>query len=167
MRVAKLFTNEFTAGLRAPDFKTMTFAADGDDADQLVSVCGVRCTSVCRHHHLPVIGYAHFGYIPKKLMIGLSKIPRTIQWIAAQPSVQEELTREILDTLVTGLNPRFAAVSMIAQHHCMACRGVMDYESRTITNAFFTGAKSKEECRSTMAEFERAIDTWFKSKGIA
>jgi GTP cyclohydrolase I len=166
-RVAKMFAQEFTAGAAPADFTFTTFPADPATADQLVTVAGVRFTSICRHHHLPVVGYIHFGYIPGSCIVGLSKIPRAIQWMSAKPTVQEEMTHEIVDWFFDQLKPRYAAVSVIGLHNCMACRGVHDYESRTITNAIKVGPDStKQNFADTTKEFLHAIDLWYKSKGL-
>lgn len=163
-RVAKLFIKEFTAGQRLANFNFTTFKASGKN---LVSVCGVRFVSICAHHHLPIVGYAHFAYLPDKIIAGLSKIPRTIKWHAARPSVQEDMTQELLDELVGRLDPHFAALTVTATHACMACRGVNDYEARMTTTALFA-RKGKElaDFHHTHDEFQRSIDLWYKSKGI-
>jgi len=162
-RVAKLFLKEFTAGQRCQDFNFTTFKAVGKD---LVSVCGIRFDSICAHHHLPITGYAHFCYLPDKLIAGLSKIPRTIKWFASQPTVQEELTHTMLDALVSRLHPHFAAMTITATHACMACRGVKDYEARMTTTAIWTKRKSIKTYHHTHDEFQRAIDLWYSSRGV-
>lgn len=160
-RVAKLFLDEFTAGNREMPFKFTTFKAAGKD---LVSVCGVRFVSVCAHHHLPMFGYAHFCYLPDKEVAGLSKIPRLIKWAAKQPSVQEDLTRHILEEFVKVLRPHFAAVTLTAEHTCMSCRGVGDYEARMTTTALFARGNKLSKYNTTKAEFQAAIDLWYKSR---
>jgi GTP cyclohydrolase I len=162
-RIAKLFVNEFTRGNRPPTFNITTFAVEEGVSDQLVSVPGIRFSSLCRHHHLPIIGYAHVAYLPDKLLVGLSKLARIVKWYAGQPTVQEEMTAGLLATLKTALEPRWVGVQIISQHTCMSCRGVEDYESRTITTKL---SCHEPEFHGTKEEFERAIALWYRTKGL-
>lgn len=162
-RVAKMFLREFTAGAsKRPPFNMTKFARNGDS--NLVTVAGIRWVSLCRHHHLPVVGYAHVCYLPAEYIIGLSKIPRLVKWLAANPSVQEELTQNIKDILVQELQPMFAGVQLVAVHACMACRGVSEHESRTTTTSFHNPDSSY---KATRDEFLEAISMWHGShRGI-
>lgn len=157
MRVARMYANEYTRGNRGRDFKCTKFSAITSD---LVCVVGMRFVSLCSHHHQLFTGYAHFGYVPDEKIVGLSKIPRTIKWLSQKPSVQETLTKEVLDELVVSLRPKYAALCLIATHNCMACRGVHDYESKTVTTRVFAAAGSLEEYRGTHTEFMGAVNMW-------
>ena len=161
MRVARLFTNEFTEGQRPMPFNFTTFDAAGKD---LVCVCGVRFVSICAHHHLPMFGYAHFCYLPDKCIAGLSKIPRLIKWAAKQPSVQEELTHHVLQEFVKVLKPFYAGLALTAQHTCMSCRGINDHEARMTTTALYARGGNLTKYDSAKSEFLAAIDLWYKSR---
>lgn len=163
MRVARMFACEFTQGQHALPFKFTTFAPAGKD---LVCVCGIRFVSVCAHHHLPMMGQAHFCYLPKKKMAGLSKIPRYIKWAALRPTVQEGLTRDCLDSMCALLEPHFAAMTITATHTCMACRGVQEHEARMTTTAIFSEDGDIDRFANTRLEFQQAIDLWYKGHGI-
>lgn len=175
LRVAKMMHNDFMGGTRGMDFKFTTFPTDGCTANQLVSICGIRLVSMCGHHHLPFTGVCHVCYLPKKRLVGLSKIPRTVQWVARQPSMQEEITTKIRDMLVKNLDPRFVGVRIAAEHTCMSCRGVLDYNSRTFTDAFWCEEKSTvsgqpltmDDFEPTKQEFYRNISEWYSMKGNA
>jgi GTP cyclohydrolase I len=169
-RVVRMLADEFTAGLRPPNFIFTTFGADPSVANQLVNICGTRFVSICSHHHLPFHGLCHVCYLPNKRLAGASKIPRLIRWIAAQPSMQEDLTAKIRDAFVKELQPRFVGVRIIAEHTCMSCRGVAEQDAAMMTDAFWCTDESGKEGRpldmadfeTTKQEFKGAIDEWYK-----
>lgn len=172
-RVARMMLDDFTVGLRAPDFKFTTFPAEG--ADQLVVVAGIRVVSVCAHHHLPFFGTCHVCYLPKEKLAGLSKLPRAVQHVARQPTMQEVVVNKIVELLAEKLEPRFIGVSMVAEHTCMSCRGVNEHDSLTITNRFWANPTERsktyptkiltvEDFETTKQEFFRAVDEWYKAK---
>jgi GTP cyclohydrolase I len=91
--------------------------------------------SLCEHHILPFHGRMHVGYVPKRRIIGLSKIPRIVDVFSRRFQVQERLTEQVADALVEALEPRGVVVEVEAQHLCMAMRGVRKHGSSTVTRA--------------------------------
>jgi GTP cyclohydrolase IA len=99
----------------------------------MVLVRDIEVFSLCEHHLLPFFGRAHVAYLPGEKIIGLSKIPRLIDGLARRLQVQERLTNQICETLVSVLEPRGVAVAMDATHLCMVMRGVQKQLSETTT----------------------------------
>lgn len=91
--------------------------------------------SLCEHHVLPFYGRVHVGYVPRRTIIGLSKIPRIVDVFARRLQVQERITEQVADALVKLLEPEAVAVVVEAQHLCMAMRGVEKQGSTTTTRA--------------------------------
>ena len=91
----------------------------------------------CEHHLLPFIGKAHVAYIPNEdgRLTGLSKLARLVDGLARRPQVQERLTAQIADALVSRLEPRGAMVVIEAEHLCMSMRGVRKPGAVTVTSA--------------------------------
>lgn len=110
-----------------------TFDAEG--ADQMVCQWKIPLYSLCEHHLLPFIGYAHIGYIPREKICGLSKLKRVVDLFARRLQVQERLTKQIADFLEAALEPRGVMVVVEAEHLCMTVRGVQTPGTLTTTSA--------------------------------
>lgn len=89
--------------------------------------------SVCEHHLLPFFGKVHIAYIPDGEVVGISKLARTVEVYARRAQIQEQLTGQIADALVTELHPKGVAVMIEAEHMCMSMRGVKKPGSKTVT----------------------------------
>ncbi len=153
LRAAKAM--EFLTSGYEQDLNTIINRAIFDeDNDDMVIVKDVEFYSLCEHHILPFWGKCHVGYLPRKRIIGLSKIPRIVDMFARRLQVQERLTREIAEALETALNPTGIGVVMEAQHMCMMARGVEKQASKMTTNAMLGTFR---EDSSTRAEFLRCI----------
>ncbi len=134
-RVARAYA-EMLAGMRQ-DPQEILARRFLIDHDEMVLVRDIEVFSLCEHHLLPFHGVAHVGYIPVKggSVTGLSKIARLVDCFARRLQVQERLTGQIADALVTHLEARGAVVVIEAEHLCMSMRGVKKPGSRTITSA--------------------------------
>jgi GTP cyclohydrolase I len=134
-RVAEMYAEIF-AGLTEDPAKhlVVTFEADHDE---MVLVRDIPLYSVCEHHLVAFHGRAHVAYIPNEdgRITGLSKLARLVDGFAKRPQVQERLTTQIADALVTALAPRGAFVMIEAEHLCMSMRGVRKPGTLTVTSA--------------------------------
>jgi GTP cyclohydrolase I len=134
-RVARMYA-EVTAGLREDPAAHLTTVFEADH-DEIVLVRDIPFASLCEHHLLPFIGHAHVGYLPGDdgKVTGLSKLARLVDGYARRLQVQERLTTQIAEALVSALQPRGAIVVLEAEHMCMSIRGVHKPGSLTITSA--------------------------------
>lgn len=105
--------------------------------EELVLVKDIPFYSTCEHHLVPFHGVAHVGYIPSAegLVTGLSKLARLVDAFARRPQVQERLTTQVVDALVSALRPLGAIVVVECEHLCMSMRGVRKPGAKTITSA--------------------------------
>jgi GTP cyclohydrolase IA len=83
---------------------------------------------------LPFFGVAHVGYLPSGRIAGLSKLARVVEGFARGLQVQERLTKQIADCLVSRLQPKGVGVVLEAEHLCMSLRGVRATGSRSLTS---------------------------------
>lgn len=116
--------------------------------DEMVLVRDIEYYSLCEHHLLPFLGYAHVAHIPKGKLLGLSKIPRIVEMFARRLQVQERLTTQIADFLVDTLQPQGVAVVIEGVHLCAMMRGVKKADARMATSAmrgiFRDGGSARE-----------------------
>jgi GTP cyclohydrolase IA len=134
-RVARAYA-ETMAGLFAnPDDVLETSFDEGHD--ELVLVKDIPLYSTCEHHLVPWHGTAAVGYIPgvDGRITGLSKLARVVDLYARRPQVQERLTSQVADAVMTRLQPRGVIVVVQAEHLCMAMRGVRKPGTTTMTSA--------------------------------
>jgi GTP cyclohydrolase I len=102
---------------------------------EMVLVSNIEYSSMCEHHMLPFTGKAHVAYIPRKKIVGLSKIPRIVDMFARRLQVQERLTNEIADALQEVLDPVGMMVVVEGWHSCAALRGVKKHGINMVTTA--------------------------------
>lgn len=143
-RILKLWTEYVPQ--QELDFVFTTFPAN---VNQMIIVKDIEFSSLCAHHLLPFTGYAHVAYLPNQLMVGLSKIPRLVDFWSKRPTVQEVLTERIAKDLKDRLQAQGSAVVIEARHTCMVCRGVRKHSGAMITSemrgVFLTGTAAKME----------------------
>jgi GTP cyclohydrolase I len=134
-RVARAYA-ELLGGMRmsAEDVLTTTFDLGHDE---MILVRDIELWSMCEHHLVPFTGVAHIGYIPNESgrITGLSKLARLVDVYARRPQVQERLTTQVADSLMSILEARGAIVVIEAEHLCMTMRGVRKPGSKTVTSA--------------------------------
>ena len=134
-RVGKAYAEMF-AGLHHDPAEILATTFDLDH-EELVLVKDIPFYSTCEHHLVPFHGVAHVGYIPSHdgKVTGLSKLARLVDMYARRPQVQERLTTEIVEAMVSHLKPRGAIVVVECEHMCMSMRGIRKPGAKTVTSA--------------------------------
>jgi GTP cyclohydrolase I len=147
-RVARAYAEQFSGLAQRPeDVLATVFDAD---YDELILVRDIEVYSTCEHHLVPFFGFAHVGYIPneKGQITGLSKLARLVDVYARRPQVQERMTSQIADALMTVLEPRGALVVIEAEHLCMSMRGVRKPGAKTVTSAVRGSIRDSDRTRA-------------------
>ncbi len=116
--------------------------------DEMVLVRDIEFYSMCEHHMLPIIGRVHVAYIPDGKVVGLSKIPRIVNVYARRLQIQEQMTEQIADAILSTIKPKGVAVVVHARHMCMEMRGVQKINSTTVSSALRGLFKSDERTRN-------------------
>jgi GTP cyclohydrolase I len=128
------------------------------DYDEMVIVKDVEMFSLCEHHMLPFFGKVHVAYIPKRKVVGLSKIARLVDVFARRLQVQERMTRQIADAIQDAIAPQGVGVVIEARHLCMMMRGIEKQNSSTVTSAMM-GCFRQKETRSEFLSLVRPSGT--------
>jgi GTP cyclohydrolase I len=152
-RVADMYSEVFAGLYQNPaDVLQVGFEVGHQE---MVVVRDIPFYSMCEHHFLPFHGVAHIGYIPNGRVVGLSKLARALEILARRPQLQERLTSELADVIISTLEPAGVGVVIRAEHLCLTMRGVKKPGSQMVTSAmrgvFRRGA-------ATRAEFLNLID---------
>ena len=124
---------ELLAGVQFLPSTTLQPGFPSEGYDEMIIERDIDVVSLCSHHLLPFVGKAHFGYIPDKMIVGLSKVPRMIEICARRPQVQEKLSQEIVDTFMKVVAPKGCGLVIEASHMCMQIRGVKSINAVTVT----------------------------------
>ena len=142
-RVIKAFKEYFKGYTQDPSIELKKTFGDVEGYDDMVLQKNISVSSHCEHHMAPIIGVAHVAYLPKKRIVGLSKLARTVEIFSKRLQTQERLTMQIANALTEGLDAYGVAVTIDSTHQCMTMRGIKKEKATTITN-YFTG-KFKED----------------------
>lgn len=146
-RVTKAL-KEWTSGYSVHIPSLFTVFEDGaENVDEMILVRDIPFYSLCEHHLAPFFGTATVAYIPNGRIVGLSKINRLVDAFARRLQVQERMTTQIADALVTNLKPTGCGVVVTARHLCMESRGVRQQGHSTTTSALRGAFKDEPTAR--------------------
>ena len=135
-RVVKAFKEYFKGYYQNAEADLSKTFGDVEGYDDMVVEKNITLESHCEHHMAPIIGVAHVAYIPKKKVVGLSKLARTVEVFLYCFQTQERLTMQIASTLMKALDAKGVAVTIDAAHQCMTMRGIKKEKATTVTNYF-------------------------------
>jgi GTP cyclohydrolase I len=135
-RVLRAFREQYAGYSQNPAEILATTFAEVAGYSEMVLLKDIPFHSTCEHHLQPFEGVAHVAYLPGARVVGLSKLARLVDCYARRAQIQERLTSQIVESLMTHLAPRGAAALVEAQHGCMRCRGVRKEGARMVTSAY-------------------------------
>ena len=141
-----------TSGYRQDPREVLQRAIFHESYDEMVIVKDLDVFSLCEHHILPFFGKCHVAYIPKKRIVGLSKIARVVELYSHRLQVQERLTQEIATAIMDTLQPQGVAVVLEAFHLCMMMRGIEKQNSKAVTSAMLGVFRTRQSTRMEFME---------------
>ena len=115
--------------------------------DEVVVLRDIPFESHCEHHLAPIIGRAHIGYLPRKRVVGISKLARLVDVFAKRFQIQEKMTAEIASCLDGVLKPFGVAVVIEGAHQCMTTRGVHKLGVTMVTSRMLGVFRDRIETR--------------------
>jgi GTP cyclohydrolase IA len=152
-RVAEMYEEIFSGIKQKPEAELEVILEQRHQ--EIILLKGIPLYSICEHHLLPFLGRAHIAYIPKNGRVtGLSKLARVADILSKRPQVQERLTTQIADIIMSKLKPQGCMVVIEAEHMCMSMRGIKKPGTMTVTSAvrgiFQANEKTRAEALSLM-----------------
>ena len=132
-RVANMF-EELTAGYSDDEKVHLAKTFDVQSTDWVIEK-DIYFSSTCEHHLMPFFGKIAITYVPTDKVVGLSKLARTVEVFARRLQLQERLTNDIADAVMSNLKAKAVIVLCEAEHTCMTARGVRKIGSKTVTFA--------------------------------
>src|SRR3989338_4628873 len=146
VRVAEMY-EEIFSGMKQDPQKELEVILD-QKHDEIILLKNIPLYSCCEHHLLPFLGKAHIAYIPKGGRVtGLSKLARVVDILSKRLQVQERLTTQIAEIIMSKLKPQGCMVIIEADHLCMSMRGVKKPGILTVTSAVRGIFKENEKTR--------------------
>ncbi|MGB4520752.1 MAG: GTP cyclohydrolase I FolE [Candidatus Omnitrophota bacterium] len=146
-RVAEMYEEIFSGIKQNPEAELEVIL--DQKHHEIVLLKGIPLYSICEHHLLPFLGKAHIAYIPKQGRVtGLSKLARVVDILSKRPQVQERLTTQIAEIIMSKLKPEGCMVVIEAEHLCLSMRGVKKAGALTVTSAVRGIFKENEKTRS-------------------
>jgi GTP cyclohydrolase I len=133
-RVAKMY-DEIFAGYGQCPGQILATGFDEEQHEEMVVVKDIPFYSHCEHHMVPFFGVAHVAYIPQGRVVGISKLARLVECYARRLQIQERMSSNIADDIMSYLDAKGAAVIIEAEHLCMTMRGVRKPGAKTTTSA--------------------------------
>jgi GTP cyclohydrolase I len=138
-RVAKMLVKETMWGLKPENFPKCTGFPNDHHYDEIVIEHNIPVKSSCSHHIVPIVGTCTIAYKPKNIALGLSKLPRIVEYFSRRPTLQELQTQQIGETVKFICETDDVAVVMECEHFCVSWRGV-ESTGATTSTSFLSGA---------------------------
>ncbi|CBZ03434.1 GTP cyclohydrolase I FolE [Clostridium botulinum] len=140
-RVAKMYEEVFKGMCYSNDeiaeMFNVTFEDNlciNDNENDMVFMKEIEIFSHCEHHLALMYNMkVAIAYIPKKKIIGLSKIARIADMVGRRLQLQERIGSDIAEILQKITDSEDVAVIIEGEHGCMTTRGIKKPGTKTIT----------------------------------
>ena len=134
-----------------PNITVFTNGKDGMMYDEMIIDSG-KFYSHCEHHMIPFFGSYHFCYIPRKKIMGLSKVARVVDYYSSKLQIQERLVKEIVDEIEDAVKPLGIGLIMKGRHLCKEMRGIKQC-GEMVTSDLRGRLRTRPEARAEFIKF--------------
>ncbi len=114
-----------------------TFEEDlvvNEQSNDIVLMKDIEIFSHCEHHLALMYNMkVTVAYIPKKKIIGLSKIARIADMVGKRLQLQERIASDIVEIMQKITESEDVAVIIEGEHGCMTTRGIKKPNTKTVT----------------------------------
>ena len=146
-RVAKSYEEFFAGYDQDPKQILARTFEEVEGYDEIVLLRDIRLESHCEHHMVPIIGRVHVAYLPRRRVVGISKLARVVELFARRLQIQEKLTVQIAEAIEEVLQPYGVAVIVEAGHQCMTTRGVHKPGVSMVTSRMLGAFRTQPDTR--------------------
>lgn len=140
-RVAKMYEEVFEGMNYTNDELAETFNKTFEEdlivnegSNDIVVMKDIEIFSHCEHHLALMYNMkVTVAYIPKKKIIGLSKIARIADMVGKRLQLQERIASDIVEIMQKITESEDVAVIIEGEHGCMTTRGIKKPNTKTVT----------------------------------
>lgn len=126
--IAKMFNKSFQDDLSF---------SDSENRKDIVLVKDIPIFSFCEHHIALMYDMkVSVAYLPRKKVLGLSKIARICDMAAKRLQLQERIGSDIAEIMMEAGETDDVAVIIRGTHSCMSARGIKKDAATTVTTTF-------------------------------
>ena len=116
----------------------------------MVIVKNIDAFSLCEHHIALMYDMkVSVAYIPRKKLLGLSKIARLVDMVCKRLQLQEKIGKDVAQIMNILSESEDVAVHIKAKHSCMTARGIKNVPAETVTT-YFSGIFQKNDSMKIM-----------------
>jgi GTP cyclohydrolase IA len=154
-RVARVWAAEFLEGYALDPAEVLGEPVVGEADPDVVVVGGLRFHAMCPHHLLPYRGVAHVAYMPNGKLVGFGRLARLVECFAHRFTLQERVTTQVAEALVTHLGAHGAGCVLEAEQLCLALPGERHDRSGVVTSHFVGAMRGRPDLKERLLSAAR------------
>lgn len=122
------------------------------NSKNMVIIRDIDAFSFCKHHIALMYDMKiSVAYIPRKFVLGLSKIVRLVDMVCKRLQLQEKIGNDILEIMSILTKSSDIAVHIKAKHSCVTARGIHNVSAETVTTNFSGAFLENETLKTSFA----------------
>lgn len=122
------------------------------NSKNMVIIRDIDAFSFCEHHIALMYDMKiSVAYIPRKFVLGLSKIVRLVDMVCKRLQLQEKIGNDILEIMSILTKSSDIAVHIKAKHSCVTARGIHNVSAETVTTNFSGAFLENETLKTSFA----------------